>query len=122
MLKCRLIRFNPIFNCGFSDSGLLNEYSKVNKAKAHPKERFSSNDKNVRQAKELVIMSGQHYQSAHRYRFFFNLQHTSKEETNMLLNPYDEQLALDYTIYMMMGSFFDKIKAASTWREKNLRL
>lgn len=40
----------------------------------------------------------------------------------MLLNPYDEQLALDYTIYMMMGSFFDKTKAASTWREKILRL
>ena len=32
----------------------------------------------------------------------------------MLLNPYDKQLALDYTIYMMMGSFFDKTKAAST--------
>lgn len=40
----------------------------------------------------------------------------------MLLNPYDEQLALDYTIYMMMGSFFDKTKAASTWREKILRM
>ena len=40
----------------------------------------------------------------------------------MLLNPYDEQLALDYIIYMMMGSFFEKTKAASAWRERILRL
>ena len=40
----------------------------------------------------------------------------------MLLNPYDEQMALDYIIYMMMGSFFDKTRAASTWKEKILHL
>lgn len=40
----------------------------------------------------------------------------------MILNPYDEQLALDYIIYMMMGSYFDETKAKSTWREKILKL
>lgn len=40
----------------------------------------------------------------------------------MLLNSYDEQLAFDYTIYMIMGSFFDKTKAAVPGKERRLRL
>ena len=40
----------------------------------------------------------------------------------MILEPYDEQLALDYTIYMMMGSFFDEAQPASVWKEKILKL
>ena len=40
----------------------------------------------------------------------------------MLLTPYDEQLALDYTVYMMMGSYFDKTEAVSVSKEKIMRL
>ena len=40
----------------------------------------------------------------------------------MMLDTDDKQMAMDYTIYMMMGSFFDRTQAASPSREKILRM
>ena len=36
----------------------------------------------------------------------------------MLLNSKDKQAAMDYTIFMMVGSFFDKTETASPGKEK----
>ena len=40
----------------------------------------------------------------------------------MMLNTRDEQMALDYTIYMMVGSFFKKARPDSKARERILRM
>lgn len=39
----------------------------------------------------------------------------------MRLSANDEQLAMDYTIYMMVGSFFGKAVPGSKWTEQMLR-
>lgn len=43
-----------------------------------------------------------------------------KEGMNMILNALEQKTALDYIIYMMMGSYFKKVTFSSKWREKTM--
>lgn len=38
----------------------------------------------------------------------------------MILNTFEQKTALDYIVYMVMGSYFKKVTFSSKWREKSM--